>query len=151
MITVDAGRLYFAKTLDLLQPIESETLNSNIPEHLRDPENHWFGLTKRARVIMYNTETVDPATLSTYEDLTSDQWKSQIFIRSSSNIYNQSLFASIISRLGEDEAKAWAEGMVANMAREPKGNDRDQIKEVAAGNGKLAIANTILPWEVAEL
>jgi len=142
IITVDAGRLHFAKELGLLQTIESEVLMNNIPSHLRDVDNQWFGLTKRARVIIYNKETVDPQELSTYEDLTNEKWKGQIFIRSSANIYNQSLLSSIISRSGEEAALDWATGLVANMARVPKGNDRDQIKEVAAGNGKIAIANT---------
>ncbi len=142
LITVDAGRLHYAKELDLLQAVESEALMNNVPQNLRDPENKWFALTKRARVIVYNKDEVDASELSTYEDLSNEKWKGQIFVRSSSNLYNQSLMASIIERLGEEEAQKWAEGVVANMAREPKGNDRDQMKEVAAGNGKIAIANT---------
>lgn len=142
LLTVDAGRQYYAKQLGLLGAVNSEVLNTNIPAHLRDPENYWFGLTIRARVIMYNKETVDPAELSTYEDLTSEKWKGQIMVRSAGNIYNQSLMASVVHHHGEEGAMAWAEGVVANMAREPKGNDRDQIKQVAVGNGKLAIVNT---------
>ena len=142
LITVDAGRLYYAKELGLSQAVNSEILNNNVPEYLRDADQHWFGLTKRARVILYNTENVTREELSTYEDLTNDIWKGQIFVRSGSNIYNQSLLASIISRRGEEMALKWAKGIVANMAREPKGNDRDQIKEMAAGNGKIAIANS---------
>jgi len=142
LITVDAGRLQRAKEKDLLQPATSTTLQANVPSKFRDPENYWYGLTYRARVVAYNKERVDPATLSSYEALTDAQWKGKILVRSSGNIYNQSLMASIIVANGADAAKAWAEGMVANMARTPKGNDRDQVKAVAAGEGDLAIVNT---------
>ena len=142
LITVDAGRLSRAKDQGLLQSVESEKLVSAIPTHLRDDDNQWFGLTKRARIIAYAKDRVDVSELSTYEDLASEKWKGKILIRSSSNIYNQSLLASIIAHDGETEAKAWAEGMVANMARSPKGSDRDQIKAVVAGEGDLAVVNS---------
>lgn len=142
LITVDAGRLYRAKEQNLLQPVESEILNSTIASHLKDAENFWFGLTKRARIIAYSKERVDTTILSTYEDLASDKWQDRILVRSSENIYNQSLLASIIVHNGEEAAKAWAKAVVDNMAREPKGNDRDQVKAVHAGEGDLAIVNT---------
>lgn len=142
LITVDAGRLHRAKTSDLLQSISSSVLDSVIPTHLKDIDNQWFALTKRARVIAYAKDRVSPEELSTYENLTDGKWKNKILIRSSSNIYNQSLLASIIAHHGEENAKAWAEGVVKNMARSPKGNDRDQVKAVAAGEGDLAIVNT---------
>lgn len=142
LITVDAGRLYYAKELGLLQSVESKSLDKNVPEHLRDPEKMWFGLTKRARVIIYNKDEVNSEELSTYENLVNEKWSGEIFVRSSSNIYNQSLLASIIANHGEESALEWAKGVVSNMSREPKGNDRDQMKEVAAGNGKIAIANS---------
>ncbi|GGD86793.1 iron deficiency-induced protein A [Planktosalinus lacus] len=142
LITVDAGRLHRAKTSGLLQPISSMILDSIIPSHLMDTDKNWFALTKRARVIAYAKDRIKPEDLSTYQDLTDVKWNNKILIRSSSNIYNQSLLASIIANEGEEKAKQWAESLVANMARSPKGNDRDQVKAVAAGEGDLAIVNT---------
>lgn len=142
LITADAGRLHRANASSLLQPVDSPILELNIPENLRDKNNHWFGLTKRARVIIYSKDRVDPSELSTYEDLTDPKWKGKILVRSSGNIYNQSLLASFIETMGEEEAKQWAAGLVENMAREPKGNDRDQAKAIAAGQGDIAIMNT---------
>ncbi len=142
LITVDAGRLVRAKDKGLLQSAKSEFLEKNIPSHLKDSDNHWFSLTKRARVIVYNPDKIKAADLSTYEELTDKKWYKKILIRSSSNIYNQSLLASIIANSDEAVAKNWAEGIVANMARSPKGNDRDQIKALVAGEGDLAIVNT---------
>ncbi|MGP4070967.1 Fe(3+) ABC transporter substrate-binding protein [Piscibacillus sp. B03] len=140
--TADAGRLHRAKEQGLLQSVESNVLDENIPEKLRDADNEWFGLTKRARVIVYHKDRVDPSELSTYEDLTDSKWEDRILIRSSENIYNQSLVASFIELHGRDEAKAWAEGVVNNMARDPQGGDRDQAKGVAAGEGDIAVMNT---------
>ena len=142
LITVDAGRLVRAKNKGLLQPAKSVFLDKTIPKHLKDVDNNWFSLTKRARVIVYNPEKVSPEELSSYEDLLNDKWKNKILVRSSGNIYNQSLLASIIANEGLDKATEWAKGMVANMARSPKGNDRDQIKAVVAGEGDIAIVNT---------
>ncbi len=142
LITVDAGRLSRAKDQDLLQSIDSEILEKSIPAHLQDVDNQWFGLTKRARIIAYAKDRVKPEELSTYEDLIAKKWKGKILVRSSSNIYNQSLMASIIANDGEEVAKDWAKGMVANMARSPKGSDRDQVKAVVAGEGDLAIVNS---------
>lgn len=142
LITVDAGRLVRAKNNGLLQSVKSEFLEETIPSHLKDADNQWFALTKRARVVVYNPDNVKAEDLSTYEALTDDKWKNKILIRSSSNIYNQSLMASIIANSDEATAVKWAEGIVANMARSPKGNDRDQIKAVVAGEGDLAVVNT---------
>lgn len=142
LITADAGRLHRAKTQDLLQEVSSEGLIANVPENLRDQENNWFGLTIRGRVIVYSKDRVDPLELSTYEDLTSEKWNGKVLIRSSSNIYNQSLLASFIAIHGEDKAKEWAQGIVKNMARDPQGNDRAQATAVVAGEGDIAIMNT---------
>jgi iron(III) transport system substrate-binding protein len=142
LITTDAGRLHRAKDAGVLQPVTSETLDTAIPENLRDPEGYWFGLSQRARPIFYVKGKVDPSELSTYEDLASEKWKGRICIRSSSNIYNQSLVASMIANDGEQQTEAWASGLVANFARPPKGGDRDQIKAAAAGQCDIAIANT---------
>lgn len=141
-ITVDAGNLHRAKAEGLFQPIVSDTVNGNIPENLRDADNEWVALTQRARVIVYSKDRVNPADLSTYEALTDAKWKGKVLIRSSENIYNQSLMASFLELNGEEKAKAWAQGIVANMAREPKGGDTDQIKAVVAGEGDVAISNT---------
>jgi iron(III) transport system substrate-binding protein len=142
LITVDAGRLVRAKNKGLLQSASSVFLNKTIPSHLKDADNHWFALTKRARVIVYNPEKVKAKELSSYEALTNKKWKNKILIRSSDNIYNQSLLASIIANNGEEKASEWTKGIVANMARSPKGNDRDQVKAVIAGEGDIAIVNT---------
>ncbi len=142
LITVDAGRLHRAKEKGLLQMADSELLESNVPAKFRDPERHWFGITYRARIIAYSLDRVDPTTVTTYEVLTEPQWANKVLIRSSSNIYNQSLLASIIASQGTSQAKSWASGVKENMAREPKGNDRDQVKAVAAGLGDVAVLNT---------
>ena len=142
LITVDAGRLQRAKERNLLRSASSELLHSNVPPHLRDPEGYWYGLTQRGRVIAYSLDRVSPDELSTYEDLADPKWRGRILVRSSENIYNQSLLASMIAVHGEDAASEWAQGVVQNMARPPQGGDRDQVKDVAAGVGDLAITNT---------
>ncbi|MEA3321422.1 MAG: Fe(3+) ABC transporter substrate-binding protein [Bacillota bacterium] len=141
-ITSDAGNLHQAKEAELLQAVESDVLAENVPEKLRDVDNHWFGLTKRARVIVYDKERVSPEELSTYEALAGPEWKDRVVIRTSENMYNMSLLASFIDIMGKDEAKAWAQGIADNMARDPEGGDRDQAKAVAAGEADVAIMNT---------
>ncbi|MBX2862877.1 MAG: Fe(3+) ABC transporter substrate-binding protein [Leptolyngbyaceae cyanobacterium MAG.088] len=141
-MTVDAGRLWGADQEGLFTPVSSATLEERIPESLRHPDGHWFGFTKRARVIMYNKALVNPSELSTYEALVDPGWRGKVLIRSSGNIYNQSLMASIIAANGKAAAEDWAKGMVANFARTPEGNDRAQIEGAASGLGSLAIANT---------
>lgn len=142
LITADAGRLVRADAKGLLQPVQSDVLTGAVPAHLRHPDGHWFGLTQRARVIVYDKERVQPSELSTYAALTEPAWKGRVLVRSSANMYNQSLLAAMIAHDGEAAAQSWAEGMVANMARPPKGSDRDQMKAVAAGVGDVAIVNT---------
>lgn len=142
LVTVDAGRLVLAKNKGLLQPVESEILNENIPSYLRDSEGYWFGQTVRARILAYSLNRVDPANLSTYEALTDQQWKDRLLVRSSANIYNQSLLASFIAHNGADAAEDWARGIVDNFARKPKGGDRDQIIAIAADQGDVAIVNS---------
>lgn len=142
LITVDAGRLYAADEAGLLQSAESSTLEKLVPAHIRHPKNHWFGLSLRSRVIVYSKDRVKPSELSTYEDLADPKWKGRICIRSSGNIYNQSLLASMIAHNGKEKAESWAKAVVDNMARSPKGNDRGQVKAVAAGECDLAIVNT---------
>jgi iron(III) transport system substrate-binding protein len=142
LITVDAGRLVRARQADIFQPIKSQLIDQAVPSNLRDTENYWVGLSRRARVIFYARERVDPAQLSTYENLADRQWRGRICIRGSGNIYNQSLVASMIAANGEQATQQWVNGLVGNMARPPKGGDRDQIRAAAAGQCDIAIANT---------
>lgn len=142
LMTADGGRLALAKDKSILQPITSKVALENIPSNLRDKDNEWLALTSRARVLVYSKDRVNPQQLSTYEDLTSDKWKGKILTRSSTANYNISLMASMISLSGEEKALDWAKGVVNNLAREPKGNDRDQAKAILAGEGDVAIMNT---------
>ena len=141
-ITVDAGRLQRAKQAGILQPIENQILMKRIPASLRDRENHWFGMSQRARTIIYNNRTVDPVNLSTYENLSSSEWKGKLCIRSSGSVYNQSLVASMIEANGIEKTENWARGLVGNFARPPVGGDTDLLKATAAGQCDIAIANT---------
>ena len=142
LITVDAGRLWRAEKAGLFAPVVSRTLTEKIPANLRHTNNLWFGFTKRARVIMYNKDLVNPSELSTYENLGDPKWKGKLVIRSSSNIYNQSLVAGLIEVLGEKATEQWCRNIVANFARSPQGNDRSQIEAAASGLAELAVANT---------
>ena len=141
-ITVDAGRLAQASSLGLLQPIKSPVLDALIPANLRDPDGLWYGLAKRARVLVYAKDRVDPAQLSTYEALADPAFKGKVLVRSSTNVYNLSLVGSILAADGAEATETWCEGLVANMARPPEGGDTDQLKAVAAGVGDVAISNT---------
>jgi len=141
-ITTDAGRLQRAKDAGVLRPVDNPTLTARIPENLRDKENYWFGLSQRARVIFYAKDRVDPAELSTYEGLADAKWKQRVCIRSSGNIYNQSLVASMIEAHGVEQTETWARGLVANFARKPAGGDTDQLRAAAAGLCDIAVANT---------
>ena len=142
LITTDAGRLHRAVVAGVTQPAASEILMSAVPEAFRDPHGQWYGLSLRARPILYVKDRIDPSTLSSYEGLADERWKGRICIRSSDNIYNQSLVASLIAADGEVQTETWARGLVRNFARPPKGGDRDQIKAAAAGMCDIAIANT---------
>ena len=142
LLTTDAGRLFRAQDAGVLQPINSEYLDKTIPRHLRSDGNYWFGLSIRARFFVYAKGRVVSSQLSTYENLASDQWKRRICVRSSSNIYNQSLVAGMIATGGEEKTAAWLSGFVANFARPPQGGDRDQIKAVAAGQCDVAVVNS---------
>ncbi|WP_141505018.1 Fe(3+) ABC transporter substrate-binding protein [Paenibacillus luteus] len=141
-ITVDGGVLNYAKQNDVLQPIQSASVDANVPAEWRDNDNNWVGIATRARVIVYAKDRVKPDQLSTYEDLASDKWKGKVLARSSSSLYNQSLLASFIELNGEEAAETWAKGIVTNFARNPEGGDRDQAKAIVAGIGDVAIMNT---------
>ncbi len=142
LLTSDAGRLSAAQKVGVLQAVKSDALTAHIPASYRDPEGYWYGLSVRARPIIYAQERVKPAELSTYEDLAAPKWKGKICVRSSDSVYNQSLVAGMISHHGEAKTEAWAKGLVANFARPPTGGDRDQIKAVAAGECDVTLANT---------
>jgi iron(III) transport system substrate-binding protein len=142
LLTVDAGRLVRAKNLGLLQPVTSPLLIKQIPSEMRDLDGYWYGLTVRARALIYSKDRVKQNQLSTYEDLAHKKWRGRIVVRSSNNIYNQSLLASIIAANGELDAYKWAKSVRSNMARSPRGSDRDQARAVASGLADVAIMNT---------
>lgn len=142
LITVDAGRLWRAAEAGIFAPVESAVLEEKIPGNLQDPNNLWFGYSKRARVIVYNKDKVDPSQLSTYEDLADPKWKGKLILRSSSNIYNQSLVAGMIEEKGTEATATWIKGLVANLARPPQGNDTSIIEDIAAGVADVSLANT---------
>lgn len=142
LITVDAGRLWRAQEDGILQAVSSKVLDAAVPSYLRSPGGYWYGLSKRARVIVYNKDKVKPSELSTYENLTDAKWKGRLLTRSSTSIYNQSLTGSMLAAHGEKDTEAWAKGIVANLARQPEGNDTAQIKAVASGAGDLTFVNT---------
>ena len=142
LITADIGNLYQAKEKNLLQPIESKILDENIPSHLRDNDNQWFALTKRARVFVYNPLKVNPTDLSDYFSITNAKFKGKVITRSSTAAYNKSLLSSIIANHGEEKALEFSKGLVNNFPYNPKGGDRDQIRAVAAGDADIAIVNT---------
>jgi iron(III) transport system substrate-binding protein len=141
LITVDAGRLWRADQLGFFQPVKSAALESRIPASFRDPAGHWFGFSMRARVIAYDKAKVNPANIPTYESLADPRWKGKICTRSGTHIYNLSLMGAMIDHLGEAKAEEWAKAVRANLARDPKGGDTDQIKGVAAGECEIAITN----------
>ncbi len=140
-ITVDAGRIWRAEQEGLLQSVQSPTLEAAIPANLRHPDGLWYGFSERARIMVYNPAEVQPQELSTYEDLADPKWKGRLCIRSSSNIYNQSLVAALIEKEGAAATETWAQGLVNNFARQPEGGDVDQIRAVAGGSCDVALVN----------
>lgn len=142
--TVDAGNLWKVQKEGLFKSINSQKVLSVVPKNLRGPKNEWVAVAKRARVIFYNPKNVDSKEVEdfNYEDLANPKWKNRIVIRSSSNMYNQSLVASLIKNLGKQKTEVWAKKLVSNFARKPQGNDRSQIIAVANGEADLAIANS---------
>lgn len=141
LITVDAGRLWRAEEADLFAPVDSDVLANRIPDYLRHPDGLWFGFSMRRRAIFYDPDVLGPGDISTYEELADPRFEGEICIRSSSNIYNQSLVAAMLAEHGAEATQEWAEGLVANLARPPQGGDRDQISGVAAGECQIAVAN----------
>ena len=142
LLTVDAGRLYRAQLANVLKPIDSASISSLVPDNLKSSDDMWVGLSIRARVIIYSKDRVNSEDLDSYESLADTQWSGRICIRSSSNIYNQSMVAGMIAQNGLEKTEQWLQGFTANFARKPAGGDRDQIKAVAAGECDVAIANS---------
>ncbi len=142
LITVDAGNLWLAAQQDQLRKLDSAVLKKNIPAHLRDPDDQWFGLSVRARTIVYNRSTVRTAELSTYEDLAQPKWKDRLCLRTSKKVYNQSLVAMMISELGEAKTEEIVRGWVANLATAPFPDDTSLLKAIAAGQCQVGIVNT---------
>lgn len=141
-ITVDGGRLHQAVEAGVFQPVDSAVLEARVPEAYQHPDNLWFGLSARARVIFYRTEDGRPDWLDDYEDLADPRLEGEVCIRSSSNIYNISLMAEMIDVVGAEAAEAWAQGVANNLARPPQGGDRDQLRALAAGECSVAVSNT---------
>jgi len=142
LLTSDVANLYRATAAGLFQELDSDLLRKRIPSRYRDPNGRWYGLSIRARVIAYSKDRVSEFELSTYEDLADARWKGRVIVRSSSNVYNQSLIASMLWAHGASDTGQWIRGLVANMARKPQGGDTDQIRAVAAGEADLAIVNS---------
>lgn len=142
LLTVDAGRLYRAEQRGIFSATQSLALEERVPEHLRHPEGFWFGLSKRARVIIYRKADGKPEGLNNYEDLAKPEFKGKICVRSSSNIYNISLLASLVEHLGEAQAETWTKAVVSNLRRKPQGNDTVNIRSVASGECAFSIVNT---------
>lgn len=142
VLTVDIGRLQAHKDAGLLQPIRSEVIERNVPPQYRDPDGAWVGLTTRARVIFHAKDRVKPDELATYEDMADPKWRRRICMRSGSHRYNVALVASMIAAHGEAATEAWLEGLVANFARKPQGNDRAQVKAIKEGVCDIALGNT---------
>jgi iron(III) transport system substrate-binding protein len=128
--------------MNLLQKYEDESLTEGITESLMDKNGYWIPVTYRSRILVYSNERVNESELSTYEDLANDKWKGRLLVRSSSNSYNQALLSSLVANLGDESTRLWTESIVSNFARDPKGNDRDQVKAIAAGQGDIAIVNS---------
>jgi iron(III) transport system substrate-binding protein len=141
-MTVDAGNLWQATQENLLKPVNSKLLEANIPEHLRDPGNEWFGLSVRARTLVYNRNKVKAGELSTYEDLASPNWKERLCLRTSKKVYNQSLVGMMMSEHGEAKTEQIVRGWVANLATDPFPDDTKAMEAVAAGLCDVTVVNT---------
>ena len=142
LITVDAGNLWQASNEGLLKTVDSKTLQNNIPSHLRDPNNQWFGLSVRARTMVYNTGSSAAKELTSYEDLADPKWKKRLCLRTSKKVYNQSLVAMMIEEHGVEKTEEIVKGWVANLATAPFSNDTKMMQAVAAGQCDVGVGNT---------
>jgi iron(III) transport system substrate-binding protein len=141
-VTVDAGKLQKGVEMDIFQKIDNSVINSNVSDDLKDKNGYWIPITYRARLLVYSNDRVSESDLSTYEDLANEKWRKRLLVRSSTNAYNQALMSSLYANLGKEAVTDWSANVVANLARDPKGNDRDQVKAIAAGQGDIAIVNS---------
>ena len=142
LLTTDAGRLYIAKEKGIFQKIDSTKLTNMVPKNYRDKDNYWFGVSLRARLLVYNKNKVNLSDLNGYIDLANNKWSNRILVRSSNNVYNQSLISAMIINYGENEIRNFLKKFKNNFARKPSGGDRDQIRAVAAGEGDVALVNS---------
>lgn len=142
VLTVDIARLVQVVEAGVTQPVDSAVLQANVPAAFRDAGNQWFGLTARSRVVYASKERVKPGEVTTYEDLADPKWKGRLCTRSGTHDYNVALLAAVIAHDGPEAARAWAEGLKANLARKPEGGDRDQAKAIWAGECDIALGNT---------
>jgi iron(III) transport system substrate-binding protein len=150
VLTVDISRLASVVEADLTKPVESDVLRANVPGAYHDPDGHWWGLTTRARIVYASKDRVAPGEVTTYEDLADPKWKGRICTRSGTHAYNVALTAAVLHHLGEDATKAWLEGIKANLARKPQGNDRAQVKAIWAGECDISIGNTYYMGKMLE-
>ena len=141
-LTVDAGNLWYASSQGLLQPVESDILDANVPAHLKASDNSWFGLSIRARTIVYSTERVEAPELSTYEALAGEQWKGRLCLRTSRKVYNQSMVAAMIAARGEEQTEAIVKGWVDNLAVDPASNDTKAMEAIIAGVCDVTVVNS---------
>ena len=148
IFTVDISRLAAVVNEGLTQPVETEALLANVPSEYRDPDGNWYGLTTRARIVYASKDRVAEGEVSTYEDLASEKWKGRICTRSGTHAYNVALTSAMVHHHGEEGAKAWLEGVKANLARKPQGNDRAQVKAIWAGECDISIGNTYYMGEM---
>jgi len=150
ILTVDIGRLVEVSEAGLTQPLENQLLEETIPANLRDETGNWFALTTRARVFYVSKDRVADGAITTYADLAKPEWKGRVCTRSGAHAYNVALFSSLISHWGQEKASDWLKGVKANLARKPQGNDRAQIKAVAAGECDIALGNTYYMGKVLD-
>lgn len=142
VLTVDISRLSGVVDAGVTQPVVSDVLSANIPAEFRDPDGNWFAITSRARIVYASKDRVKAGEVTTYEDLADPKWKDRICIRSGTNAYNLALTSAMIANRGETDTKAWLEGIKANLARKPQGNDRAQVKAIFAGECDISVGNT---------
>ncbi|HBM58180.1 MAG TPA: iron ABC transporter substrate-binding protein, partial [Citreicella sp.] len=150
IFTVDISRLSAAVNAGVTQAVESDVLMENVPAQYRDPDNHWFGLTTRARIVYASKDRVDPSEVTTYEDLADPKWEGRICTRSGTHDYNVALVAAMLHHHGEEETKTWLEGLKSNLAQKPQGNDRAQVKSIWSGECDISLGNTYYMGKMLE-
>jgi iron(III) transport system substrate-binding protein len=150
VMTVDIGNLEQIVDAGVIQPVQSEVLDAAIPEAFRDPENRWFALTERARIVYASKDRVAPGEVTTYEDLADPKWQGRICTRPGTHNYNLALLSAVIAHHGEDYAREWAEGLRANLARKPQGNDTAQVRAIWAGECDISLGNTYYMGQMLE-